>query len=257
MKTESKPFFFIFLKQNIFIFQVKGKVMFAHPISYVLQTFPTIVPCSSVMPILWKINGKWFQSFPNFTQVAAPVKLNVTLGTDEMKFDFTEGLGKGIYSQEEIEAHQEFELVMNSRDAMEIKMTRHAIANREADSYNLGSPLSLSEVDILTKGVMGFLDPIAEYLGQKWIWFTGFCVIISIIMTLLDLCHRICVLYNQRGFGPWLFAALLQTSFSMVSLPFHMMKIQKEKEKNKDFENPESIRIEPRSIPKAPDHLYN
>lgn len=248
--------------------QYKEKPMFVDPITKILQPIPTIIPCSEVMKVRWKINGKWFCQYPKFEECDAPSTLNITIGEDQIHFDITDGVGKGVYSDEQIAQHAEYETFMSSRVPMLAKVTHAGITNG-ANGANgglglgLGLPLSLSEMDLLTKGFMGFIDPIANYLGQKWIWFTGFCVIISIVMSIVNFLHRVCFLYQRKGFGLWLFAAFFDSAFNMVSVPLHLLKTNEAQ--NQDQEELSSVIVEPRktsiknteqNIPHAPDHVY-
>ena len=81
---------------------------FVDPFNRILSPFPTVLPCSDLMPVRWQLNGQWYCSHPQVLPCHAPVQLNTTTSPYAPVHNFTLGMGKGIYSAEQKKQHERY-----------------------------------------------------------------------------------------------------------------------------------------------------
>merc|ERR1712079_84556 len=72
---------------------------FADPLTLVLQSFPTLLPCDSITPVRWKINSVWMCATPDLSICVPPLQLSPESDDTKELQDFTLGLGGGIFSE--------------------------------------------------------------------------------------------------------------------------------------------------------------
>ena len=166
------------------------------PFNRVLQEFPTTVPCSDIMPSRWEIEGEWYCAYPKIHQCPPPVKLNVS-SPNLRAYDFTEGLGHGLYSEDQLEAQRDFYLAQTSRAPVLAKLTNAATAS--GSRGRLGLPLS--EWDI--EGIEGYLlyafFPLLYLLGDAWQYISTCMLALLIFKLFFGAIARmwICLLYTS------------------------------------------------------------
>jgi hypothetical protein len=77
--------------------------VFVDPISLILKTAASPVRCNVIAPPRWKLGGKWYCSFPALRDCVEPAQLPM----DPVKVSNVDilglGLGKSIYSKEQME----------------------------------------------------------------------------------------------------------------------------------------------------------
>ncbi len=87
------------------------------PISLVIKTAAAPVRCNDIAPPRWKLGGKWYCSFPALRDCAEPAQLPV----DPVKISDVNllnlGLGRSIYSKEQMEDFARFQDSQNTRKA--------------------------------------------------------------------------------------------------------------------------------------------
>ena len=72
---------------------------YVDPITFVLQYVGTITCCNSIAPPRYHIAGKWYCSYPDMLECAAPELFRINLlGIQEMGEGNFTGLGRTIYS---------------------------------------------------------------------------------------------------------------------------------------------------------------
>ena len=96
---------------------VKGQTKFADPFTWIIKDYPTVVPCSPIMPVRWNIMGKWFCATPGIRPCPAPPQLQSGLNRTT-EGDFTRALGKGIYTDSQMRQHRELWKATTSRRAV-------------------------------------------------------------------------------------------------------------------------------------------
>jgi hypothetical protein len=82
---------------------------FVDPISYVIKSAGSPIHCNDVAPPRYKVGGKWYCSYPELKECHDPEMLPV----DEVRSDPVKvndiGLGKSIYTQEQLEEFARFQ----------------------------------------------------------------------------------------------------------------------------------------------------
>jgi hypothetical protein len=76
-----------------------GMEVFVDPISYVIKSAGSPVHCNDIAPLLYKVGGKWYYSYPELRECHDLAMLPV----DEVKIEPVEmnniGLGKSIFTK--------------------------------------------------------------------------------------------------------------------------------------------------------------
>ena len=78
---------------------------YADALTFVLQPFPTLLPCDPITPVRWKINDHWMCSTPSLAPCVPPIQLQPTSDDTKTLQDFTVGLGGGIFSDDQRADH--------------------------------------------------------------------------------------------------------------------------------------------------------
>ena len=201
---------------------VKGKVRFADPFTFVLKSFPTLVICSAIMPVRWKIGGEWYCASPEARPCRAPAQLNVTTGFQRASSDITAGLEGGIYTKEQLREHRLFQLNHGSREAVISKLTTTA-TEFAAGSGRLGLVLGNQDILDLSEKLTWHLVPFVWFLGTAWHYLTGIGLLLMIVQFLCNTSVRAYTLYKHRGCGLWIIFALWDVTFYFLTSPGRLL----------------------------------
>ena len=198
-----------------------NRTMFADPLTLILNEFPTVIPCSDIMPPRWRMGGVWYCSHPRVLPCESPSQLNLTVTTYKPLHQFTTGLGKGIYSAEQLQRHQEFQLAQMSRRPVLAKITNAATTGGHG-SY-LGSPISEMDIKQLSFDIAYHLFPVIYYLGEAWKYVSTFLLIALCLKILGGAIIRSFITYRRRGCGRWVVFAAWETLFIVITTPWRLM----------------------------------
>jgi hypothetical protein len=199
-----------------------NRTVFADPYTWVLQDLATVIPCSSLTPVMWLVGETWWKSTPDRTKEFAPRKLNMSSSSYTSLGDFTVGAGESMYSHEQMTAHRRFQQSQISRKAVAQHVTNTAMAN--AVDGVPGSPLNGLEVDQLRDIVAGFLFPLFPLVGQAWYTLMTVLLIANIIRIGVGWMIRTYIMYQERGCGLWFCAACSNTFFHLARTPLDLIK---------------------------------
>ncbi len=96
---------------------VNGTDAFVDPISYVIKSAGSPIHCNDVAPPRYKVGSKWYCSYPELKECHDPVMLPV----DEVRIDPVKvndiGLGKSMYTKEQLEEFAQFQDSQRTRKA--------------------------------------------------------------------------------------------------------------------------------------------
>jgi hypothetical protein len=96
---------------------VNGTDAFVDPISYVIKSAGLPIHCNDVARPRYKVGGKWYCSYPELKECHDPAMLPV----DKVKIDPVEvsdiGLGKSIYTKEQLDEFARFQDSQGTRKA--------------------------------------------------------------------------------------------------------------------------------------------
>lgn len=191
---------------------------FADPLTMILKDFPTVIPCDDKLPVRWKVDGSWMCATPRTTDCNAPLQLTPEEPVWQ-PLDPTKGLGGGLYTQEQLKAHEQFLMTQESRRAVVGKITLDAVGGG-GPGRALGPPLSTADLEVLTHTIGGALFPVFRLMGTYWSYLVGFLLIFSIIKVVMGVLLRVGVLWMERGCGCWLWTALWHTAFLVARIPW-------------------------------------
>ncbi len=202
-------------------------IRFADPITRVLSEYATIIPCDSLAPVRWFVDGIWFCAHPE-VEICAVTPKQLAPGPYQMEQgDFTLGLSGGIISEDQMERHRMAELILHSREAQSTANSAYANqhGHRDEDGIWVFGPsisdraLCALEHDFLTK--VSILIPI---IGRVWPWIAGIGMCLALLQSLGGCLARIYLAYRMKGFRLWLIPAALGIAMTLVIIPVTILR---------------------------------
>jgi hypothetical protein len=96
---------------------LNGTKVFVDPISFVIKAAAAMVRCNDVAPPRWRLNGRWYCAFPEIRDCAEPGKIPMKpIAINDVKV-MDLGLGRSIYSPEQLEEFARFQESQGTRRA--------------------------------------------------------------------------------------------------------------------------------------------
>ncbi len=197
---------------------INNQTWYADPLTFVLQEFGTVEPCSEVTPVRWSIQGTWYCSTPEVKVCAAPAQLQPDIGYFQPAISITRGLGTGLWTTAQLQAHFRYTRTKNARQATLAQLTQTSVQNSHS-SGSLGTVLSDQNVDELRQTLGELFFPFYSWIGTTYVIFLGIIVSICIVKIFLGGCSRTYVMWLERGCGPWILAACWATTFDIFRAP--------------------------------------
>ncbi len=135
---------------------VNGTDAFVDPISYVIKSAGSPIHCNDVAPPRYKVGGKWYCSYPELKECHGPEMLPV----DEVRIDPVQvsdiGLGKSIYTQEQLDEFARFQDSQGTRKAYLAETAEMAyIGRNERGEWGL-APSTAAQGSLLMLWVLIF-----------------------------------------------------------------------------------------------------
>ena len=196
---------------------VNGTVRFADPFTWVLRDFPAVVPCSKVMPVHWKIRGRWYCAVPDAILCERPMQLNASVRFPAFA-DFTAGVGQSAFTSSQMEAHAAFQRAFMAREAVIQQITNNAVEGSHSRG-RLGMPLGKEDLESLEQTLGTAFVPFFQFLGSAWPYISAILALLIIVAGIIDSIGRVLFVYSRRGWGAWLVPALFQTTFVIFTAP--------------------------------------
>ena len=198
-----------------------GRLRFADPFTWIVHDFPTVVPCSPVMPVRWYLEGKWYCATPEVRPCPPPTRIQPQLNRTEAG-DFARGLGRGIYTTQQIEQHRAYWRSTTSRRAVLSKAAN--VASQGGYGGHLGLFVSPLEVDELSDQIARLVFPLFPLLGYAWQIFSGVFLALVIVKTMVECVVRMAYIYLERGCGCWVLLGLWNTLYQLFHVPARIVK---------------------------------
>jgi hypothetical protein len=196
---------------------VNGTHYFADPLTYILQRFPSIVPCSDLMPVRWKMGDEWVCAYPAIRKCSdIPQQLSLQFKPLDRQ-EFTQGLHSGIYTERQRKRHLEFTANYHATQAVTQKVINTAVGNAEGNQPGL--LLTLEEETEVIYDAAHYFVPFFGFLGFGWIYLMGALLFFGFVKGVLDLLVRMITMHRERGCGWWLFLAIWDTLFAVLYIP--------------------------------------
>jgi hypothetical protein len=130
---------------------LNGTEVFVDPISYIIKSAGSLVHCNDIAPPRYKVEGKWYCSYPELRECHDPAMLPV----DEVKIEPVNvnniGLGKSIYTKKQLEEFAAFQDSQGMRKAYLLETAELAYIGRNEKGewvLALGAQAQLSLVDL-------------------------------------------------------------------------------------------------------------
>ena len=219
-----------------------GDPMFMNPITRIIQRHPTVVPCSDIMQIRWEIEGKWFCATPTIRTCEAPMQFE-PLAPRKTDIDFTTGMGRGIYTDDQLKAHLRFDHARTTRQPILARIATQAADNANNRNGGLGTMLGTVDMKEVETVLTPLWFPMLWSLGNIWHYLTGIGFLYVIIKIVCGFFIRSYGLYTRRGWGLWLFGAITDTTFMIATFPVSVMKGIFEKNPMDRYESKEMSEI--------------
>ena len=127
------------------------------------------------------------------------------------------GLGKSIYSKEQMEEVTQFQDSQNTRRAYLAETAEIAYSGRSGGEWGLG--LTDLAKDQIANAVGYHLIPLYRLVGPTAIIIIFIMFIVGGVRMLVDILVRAIVIARVRGCGFWLFGALWDTAFQVAVSP--------------------------------------
>jgi hypothetical protein len=174
--------------------------------------------CNDIAPPRWKLGGIWYCSFPALRDCAEPAQLPVdpVKITDVNVLDL--GLGKSIYSKEQMEDFARFQDSQNTRRAYLSETAQLAYLGRSGGEWGLG--LTDLARDQIVNAVGYRLIPLYRLIGPTAVIVILLMFIVGMARMLVDILVRTIIIARVRGWGFWMLVALWDTAFQVSVSPF-------------------------------------
>ena len=195
------------------------RIRYADPLTWVLKPFPSVVPCSTLTPIKWKIGLKWVCASPHTTPCEAPSQLQIKSTRFQMD-PFADALDGSLYTAEQQQAHRDFVTLQQSREAVSYRVTKDSLVNQHDGT--LGNPLSLSDVEGLTQHVALLNNPYFGSWGATWNTLCGFLMILALVRGVCEIAMLVAQEVAVRGVGWWIPWVILQGIFVVSAIPIRI-----------------------------------
>jgi hypothetical protein len=196
---------------------VNNTNLFVDPISFVIKAAASPVRCNDIAPPRWKLGGKWYCAFPQIRDCGEPGQIPMTpLKTQDVQV-LGMGLGKSIYSPEQIDEFIRFQESQGTRRAFLAESAERAYNSRFGGEW--GSGLTDLATDHLVDVVGFHLVPLYRLLGPTAMIAILILFLVGIVRMMLDIVVRAIAIARVRGCGLWLLGALWGTLFQVAVSP--------------------------------------
>jgi hypothetical protein len=199
---------------------VNGMEAFVDPISYVIKSAGSPIHCNDVAPPRYKVEGKWYCSYPELKECHDPAMLPV----DEVRIDSVTvnnmGLGKSIYTKEQLEEFAWFQDSQGTGKAYLAETAEIAyIGRNEKGEWGLalGSAAQMSLVDLIGMNFFPLykvIGPMIFFLSLLLIVWGGLRLIVTIFL-------RVAIIVRYQGCRVWVLTAFWGTLFQLAVSPFN------------------------------------
>jgi hypothetical protein len=201
---------------------VNGTDAFVDPISYVIKSAGSPIHCNDVAPPRYKVGGKWYCIYPELKECNDPVMLPV----DEVRIDPVKvnniGLGKSIYTKEQLEEFARFQDSQGTRKAYLAETAELAYTGR-SESGEWGLALSLAAQGSLIDIVGASFFPLYKVVGPMIFFLVLMLLVWGALRLMVTVLVRVILVVRHKGCGIWILTAFWGTLFQLAISPFSWM----------------------------------
>jgi hypothetical protein len=201
---------------------INGTDAFVDPISYVIKSAGSPIHCNDVALPRYKVGGKWYCSYPELKECHNPAMLPV----NEVRIDPVEvnniGLGKSIYTKEQLD---EFALFQDSQGTSKAYLaeTAELVYTGRTGNGEWGLALSAaaqgSLIDIMGASffpLYGVVGPMIFFLSLMLLVWGAFRLMGTVLI-------QVIVIVRCKGCEIWVMTTLWGTLFQLAISPFSLM----------------------------------
>ena len=207
----------------------QNKTMFVDPLTYTIQNYPTIIPCSKAMPAQWLIQDSWMCSYPNIVACPPPARLPPSKREHKTMLDWMYGAGstKQIYTEKDQALHRQAMLIHSSVTPLVTNLANRIQAVGQY-SQNGGplwnTPLTKEDVDRLYYELGARYFVFFKWFGAFWLIFVGIYIAIVMAQILISCLIRIYIIYRDQGCGLWVLCSLGTAVFLILGIPGNVLR---------------------------------
>ncbi len=198
---------------------VNGTDAFVDPISYVIKSAGSSIHCNDVAPPWYKVGGKWYCSYPVLKECHDLAMLPM----DEVRIDPVKikniGLGKSIYTKEQLEQFARFQNSQRNRKAYLVETAEMAYTGRnEKGEWGLAltSAAQGSLIDLMGASFFPLYKVVVSmifFLSLLLLIWGGLRLIVTVFL-------RVIIIVRCKGCGIWVLTAFWGTLFQLAISPF-------------------------------------
>jgi hypothetical protein len=170
---------------------------YANAQTMILQDFLTRVPCTKEYPPKWKIEDKWYCSYPSVRECNnAPTQLN-TFSSMRAIFD---GIKGGILHSSQVQGSGLWRQLAQCQEAVAHALAYTALYN-SPNQETLGEPLDQITMRKVAFALAMMTTPFFAIFGWTWFYLSAMMGLFTIINYLFSVTLRIVGLWKEKGFG--------------------------------------------------------
>ena len=116
---------------------------------------------------------------------------------------------------------------MHSREAQSTAASVQANCHGfqgELGVWNFGPGLPDEAMGHLRDDVLGRVSFIIPLVGSAWPWIVGIGICLGLLQAFASCCTRIYLVYQAKGFRPWLILAAISMAFTILIIPLSILK---------------------------------
>jgi hypothetical protein len=197
-----------------------GTDVFIDPISYIIKSHAVPVRCTDIAPPRFLIGGRWYCLFEGRGLSECHSPLNIPIATVEIEQEDSPkwGLGRSIYSPEQLKAFHEFQMSNAVRAAYVADASELAFNRRSADGQwglALGQHAQEAIIDMIG---LSFI-PLYRIIGPASMIVIFILFFVGVTRLVLTVLFRAIVLGRTKGCGYWIMAAFFGCVYQIVISP--------------------------------------
>jgi hypothetical protein len=196
---------------------VHGTDAYVDPISYMIKSAGFPIHCNDVAPPRYKVGAKWNCSYPELKECHDPAMLPV----DKVRIDPVKvnkvGLGKSIYTREQLEEFARFQDSQGTRKAY-LAETAEMAYSRHSEKGEWGLALSPATQGLLIDIVGASFFPLYRVVGPMIFFLSLLLLVWGGLRLLIMVFLRVMIIVRYKGCGIW---ALWGTLFQLAISPFN------------------------------------
>jgi len=196
-----------------------GTDVFVDPHNMVIKSAAAPTRCNDIAPPRWKLGGRWYYAHPQVLDCGEPASIPIDPVKISVVDMFSLGLGKSVYSKEQIDEFLHFLDSKGTRRAYLAKIAEYAYASQQNGEWGLGISESAKSMMIDAVGIQ--LIPLYQTLGPVAITITLIMFLAEVGKMALEILVQGYAILRVHVCGLWMIAAFWSTLFHLAMAPFN------------------------------------